>query len=62
MAHHQYELMGMINMALLHNRLPPEPLAQGGEFWDRVGGAPGGDVASAVAERDTASPGAISQI
>ena len=58
MAHRQYELMGMINMALLHNRLPPEPLAQGGEFWDRVGG----DVASAVAERDTASPGAISQI
>ena len=54
--------MGMINMALLHKRLPPEPLAQGGEFWDRVRGAPGGDVASAVAERDTASPEAISQI
>jgi hypothetical protein len=39
-AHRQYELMAMINMALLHNRLPPELLAQGGEFWDRVGGAP----------------------
>ena len=29
--HRQYELMGMINMALLHNRLPPGALAQGGE-------------------------------
>ena len=34
--HRQYELMGMLTMEMLHNRLPPPPAAQAEQFWDQV--------------------------
>ena len=48
--HRQYELMGMLNMEMLHNRLPPLPANQADRFWDQVDS--GGDVRGALAARD----------
>ena len=48
--HRQYELMGMLAMEMLHNRLPPPPAGQAGQFWDQV--EAGGDVRGALDARD----------
>jgi enoyl-CoA hydratase/carnithine racemase len=48
--HRQYELMGMLNMEMLHNRLPPLPASDADQFWGQVGEGDG--VRKALARRD----------
>jgi enoyl-CoA hydratase/carnithine racemase len=58
--HRQYELMGMINMDLLHNRLPTGPMEANG-FWSQVGGA-GGELKTALSRRDKDADSVIGRI
>ena len=58
--HRQYELMGMLAMEMLQNRLPPPPAAQAGQFWDQV--EPGGDVRGALAARDAGVDPAVTRV
>ena len=61
--HRQYELMGMLNMEMLHNRLPPLPAGDGDQFWGQVGeGDGGGDVRKALAGRDAGVDPAVTRV
>jgi enoyl-CoA hydratase/carnithine racemase len=46
--HRQYELMGMLNMEMLQNRLPPLPANVADTFWSAMGD----DMKNALARRD----------
>ena len=58
--HRQYELMGMLSMQMLQNRLPPPPAGQADEFWEQV--EPGGDVRGALAARDAGGDPAVTRV
>jgi enoyl-CoA hydratase len=58
--HRQYELMGMLAMEMLQNRLPPLPADEADQFWDQV--EPGGDVRKALAARDLGVDPAVTRV
>ena len=58
--HRQYELMGMLAMEMLQNRLPPPPAGQADQFWDQV--EAGGDVRGALADRDAGVDPAVTRV
>jgi enoyl-CoA hydratase len=47
--HRQYELMGMLNMEMVQNRLPPLPADAADTFWSAMGD----DMKNALARRDS---------
>ena len=60
--HRQYELMGMLNMEMLQNRLPPLPAGDANPFWGRVGVGEGGDIHKALAGRDAGVDPAVTRV
>jgi enoyl-CoA hydratase/carnithine racemase len=61
--HRQYELMGMLTMEMLHNRLPAPPANEADQFWDQVGdGAGTGDIRQALADRDAGVDSSVTRV
>lgn len=56
--HRQYELMGMLNMEMLHNRLPSLPASEADTFWSQLDG----DLKKALAERDAGTDPAVTRV
>jgi enoyl-CoA hydratase/carnithine racemase len=56
--HRQYELMGMLNMEMVQNRLPPLPASEADTFWSDMGG----DMKKALAGRDAGVDPSVTRV
>ena len=56
--HRQYELMGMLNMEMVQNRLPPPSASEARAFWSQMGG----DLRKALAGRDAGVDPSVTQV